>query len=52
MCKMFPCLSPFEIRQQPAREVFVMIERLNDYGERSDNPRSDVVMRPAGDNWF
>lgn len=49
----FPALEPFKIRQQRAREVFILIERLNDYSSRQNSKKGKKVFRrPAGDNWF
>lgn len=46
LCKLFPALSPFSIRRERAREVFLLMRRLN------ETTRPKKVKRPANDNWF
>lgn len=55
ICERFPALSPFDIREREAREVFLLIERLSRYNRRKKKETKDgkqVIRRPAGDNWF
>ena len=58
MCKTFPHLTPFTLRKEKAVEVFELIRRLNEYIEYEKEGKStvqtepNVVVRPAGDNWF
>lgn len=54
----FPALTPLSIRQNPAREVFKLILRLNDHTQREKAEKGEIkgnkriIRRPAGDNWF
>lgn len=58
MCKTFPSLTPFTLRKEKAVEVFELIRRLNRYIEYEKEEKvttqteSNVIVRPAGDNWF
>lgn len=55
LCQVFPALDPFRIRRTPAKEVFLLIRRVNTHpktekGKKVDN--KGRVRRPAGDDWF
>jgi hypothetical protein len=53
ICERFPSLSPFDVRREQAKEVFLLIRRLNDYSDRQANPKKPrKIRRPASDNWF
>ena len=54
ICDRFNCLSPFDIRRKPAREVFLIVKRLNEYNRLNKKTRQgkQIVRKPAGDNWF
>jgi len=56
LCERFPALSPFSIRKQRAREVFLLIRRLsdyNDYKKKTTNAKGQrIIRRKAGDTWF
>lgn len=54
ICERFNCLSPFDVRKRPAREVFLMVKRLNEYNRlNSKKTQGNQIQRvPAGDNWF
>lgn len=58
MCKTFPHLTPFILRKEKAVEVFELIRRLNGYIEYEKEEKvttqteSNIIVRPAGDNWF
>lgn len=56
LCERFPALTPFQIRREKAREVFLLIKRINRYNEnnseRTIKSKSNKIRRPAGDNWF
>lgn len=56
LCERFPALSPFDIRKQRAAEVFLLVRRLNNYTEytndKHDARNSRVIRRRAGDDWF
>lgn len=50
-------MTPFSIRQEKAKEVFLLIRRLSRYNENQNkdvNPATGkkVVRVPAGDKWF
>jgi hypothetical protein len=51
----FPALHPLALRRERAREVFLLIARYNRYSKKPENSRgkqSDVIRKPAGDDWF
>ena len=53
LCERFPSLTPFELRETKAYEVFLLIRRLNKYSKkrkRKNNKRK--IRKPAGDDWF
>ena len=58
MCKTFTHLTPFTLRKEKAVEVFELIRRLNGYIEYEKEEKvttqaeSNIIVRPAGDNWF
>ena len=54
LCEKFPALTPFQIRREKAREVFLLVKRLKDYNQNSNeiNRRPNVIRRKAGDDWF
>lgn len=58
ICNRFPALTPFSVRAMPAREVFLLIRRLNIYDKRQKQKpenkfaKKGRIVRPAGDNWF
>lgn len=58
MCKTFPYLTPFILRKEKAVEVFELIRQLNEYIEYEKEEKStvqtetNIITRPAGDNWF
>ena len=56
ICDRFGCLSPFDVRRKPAREVFLIVKRLNEYNrlnkKNHSNTGKKIIRRPAGDNWF
>ena len=50
----FPNLSPFEVRQKRANEVFLIVNRLNNYlkYQNKESGKKKVIRKPAGDDWF
>ena len=58
MRKTFPHLTPFTQRKEKAVEDFELIRRLNGYIEYEKEEKvttqaeSNIIVRPAGDNWF
>jgi hypothetical protein len=56
-------IDPIYIRKQKAREVFLLMRRLNNYYDKEKTNKNinqttktvngkTVIERPAGDNWF
>lgn len=54
LCDKFPALTPFQIRREKAREVFLLVKRLKEHNQKNNEPnnRPNVIRRPAGDDWF
>lgn len=55
LCQLFPALDPFRVRRTPAREVFLLIRRINTHPKTEHGKKVDKrgrIRRPAGDNWF
>jgi hypothetical protein len=53
ICERFPALSPFDVREKKASEVFLLIRRLNDYHAKEKNTQGkQKIRRRAGDDWF
>ena len=54
LCKAYPALTPFAVRRERAREVFLLVRRMNSKprkkGEEID--AQGRIRKPAGDNWF
>jgi hypothetical protein len=48
----FPSMTPLTLRREKAREVFLLISRYNRYSKKQSKPKSQVIRRPAGDDWF
>ena len=57
ICERFPSLSPFDVRQKKAYDVFLLMRRLSNYnGYQDDNKKvkngKTVIRKRAGDDWF
>lgn len=55
LCKVYPALTPFSVRRERAREVFLLVRRMNSKPRKKNGEEVDAqgrVRRPAGDNWF
>lgn len=52
ICDRFPNLSPFDVRKQRVREVFLLVRRLNNFNSKKTKEIKRQTRRPAGDNWF
>ena len=61
LCERFPSMTPLSLRKERAREVFLLIGRLNKHtakelkGKQQTTSRVNgkrVIRRPAGDDWF
>lgn len=54
LCERFQALTPFQIRREKAKEVFLLIKRLNKKNKENFKKKNKkkVIRRPAGDNWF
>ena len=53
----FAGMTPFNIRREKAREVFLLIRRMAVYNEKKQKNTDPitgarVIRRPAGDTWF
>lgn len=48
----FPGLNPFKIRREKAKEVFLLIRRLNNYNHKSKKKKKMKIRKPASDSWF
>jgi hypothetical protein len=47
----FPAMTPLTLRKERAHEVFLLINRMNRYSKKTKR-QSNVIRRPAGDDWF
>lgn len=55
LCKVYPALTPFSVRRERAREVFLLVRRMNSKPRKQTGEETDAqgrIRRPAGDNWF
>jgi len=59
LCDRFPAYTPTSIRETRAREVFLMVNRLNKSNKNNKTgnaikpgSKTKGIRRPAGDNWF
>lgn len=54
LCERFPSLTPFQIRREKAKEVFLLIKRLkqSNINKKETNGKPNVIRRRAGDDWF
>jgi hypothetical protein len=50
----FPSMTPLTLRQEKAREVFLLINRYNRYSKKEAKKKKgkNIIRKPAGDNWF
>lgn len=52
LCEIFPAFTPMQIRREKAREVFKLIERVNNRPKQEEREQEQVIRKPAGNNWF
>lgn len=64
LCERFPAMTPLTVRREKAREVFILIRRLNEHSilEQQKNPvklnnkgnesTGKIIRKRAGDDWF
>ena len=52
ICDRFPAITPFSIRKEKIKEVFLLVRRLNIYDNESKEKKKKINRRPAGDSWF
>lgn len=58
LCEMYAGLDPIKLLDYPAEDVFNLINDVIDYNQRNGEERgsssvnSNVIRRPAKDNWF
>ena len=50
LCERFPAYTPTILRRERAREVFLLISRLNKHTVAESKPK--VIRKKAGNNWF
>lgn len=49
----FQALDPITLRRHRAREVFLLVARYNRYAAlEKKKKKSNIIRRPAGDDWF
>jgi hypothetical protein len=52
ICERFPAITPFSIRREKIKEVFLLVRRLNIYDDKGKTKKKKTKRRPAGDSWF
>ena len=56
LCERFPSFTPISLRQEKAREVFILIKRYNNYSKKQKKNTTKegktIIRRPASDTWF
>lgn len=54
LCDRFPAFTPLSLRRERAREVFLLINRFNNYSDKENNPKSNerVIHKQADNSWF
>lgn len=56
LCKIYPALTPFSVRRERVKEVFLLYRRIitkpktEEEGQKVDSQGRILV--PAGDDWF
>lgn len=55
LCKIYPALTPFSVRRERVKEVFLLYRRIitkpkTEGGQKVDSQGRILV--PAGDDWF
>lgn len=55
LCKVYPALTPFSVRRERVKEVFLLYRRIitkpkTENGQKVDSQGRILV--PAGDDWF
>lgn len=52
ICNRFPAITPFKIRREKIKEVFLLVRRLNIYDNKDKVKKKKIKRVPAGDSWF
>lgn len=55
LCRRYPALTPFIVRRERAKEVFLLIRRVNTHPKTKEGRKVDRkgrILVPAGDDWF
>lgn len=52
ICDRFPSLSPIQLRKESFHEVILLVTRLTKHNKQSKQKDSDVIYKPASDNWY
>ncbi len=45
-------VTPFSIRKEKIKEVFLLVRRLNIYDSKDETKKKNIKRIPAGDSWF
>ena len=48
ICERFPAVTPFSIRKEKIKEVFLLVRRLNIYDDKGKTKKKKINRRPAG----
>lgn len=53
-CERFPGMTPFNVRRERARTFFEVFLHLTKYlnTKAKQKNQTQVIRKPAGDNWF
>lgn len=52
LCDSYAGLDPIKLLNYPAEDVFNLVNDTLIYSKRTKKKESNVIRRPAGDNWF
>lgn len=52
LCTVYTGLDPIRLLDYPAEDVFDLINGLILYNDKQPVNKSDVIRKPAGDDWF
>ena len=55
LCKIYPALTPFSVRRERVKEVFLLYRRIITKSKTEEGQKVDSqgrILVPAGDDWF
>lgn len=52
LCEVYKGLDPIKLLDYPAEDVFNLINSTLLHGRREKKEQTNVIKRPAGDDWF